>query len=197
MNVTGIEVLPTAIGLCRKEFDVLKDVAIHEGSVTDMPFDDEVFDGIFCYGLIYLLDEASRKIFLDSCFRQLAPGGLMIFSVISKQASFFGQGKCLGTDCYERSPGVSIFFYDALSAEQELSSYGYVSQSCMDEPHSDGSTMPFINVVYKKSWPVLCETASEITRHIYLPRGSVMRQMDLIFALLYYTRRYNGKRTTP
>lgn len=117
-----------------------------------MPFDNETYDGIFCYGLLYLLEEKALTKFLNSCFQQLAPGGMMIFTVISKQASFYGQGTCLSKDCYERVPGMSMFFYDAESVEKEFADVSYLSQSCMDEPnHRDqSSTTPFINVVCQK-----------------------------------------------
>ena len=51
MVVTGIEISQTAIDLARKHLG--NDLTIYHGSVTEMPFDDKLYDGIFCYGLIY------------------------------------------------------------------------------------------------------------------------------------------------
>lgn len=50
MSVTGIEISATAISIARTRLGL--DLPIHHGSVTDMPFDDQRYDGIFCYGLI-------------------------------------------------------------------------------------------------------------------------------------------------
>ena len=50
MTVTGIEISQTAIDLAQKYFG--SDLTIYHGSVTKMPFDDKLYDGIFCYGLI-------------------------------------------------------------------------------------------------------------------------------------------------
>lgn len=90
MTVAGIEISETAIGLSRSRLGL--DLPIHHGSVTDMPFDERQYDGIFCYGLIYLLDESARAKLVRDCWDQLAPGGEMIFTVISKEAPMYGQG---------------------------------------------------------------------------------------------------------
>jgi len=60
MSVTGIEISETAIGLARTEMHL--DIPIHHGSVTDMPFDARAYDGVFAYGLLYLLDAAAREV---------------------------------------------------------------------------------------------------------------------------------------
>ena len=54
MTVTGIEISETAITLARSQLGL--DFPIYHGSVSNMPFDARQYDGIFCYGLIYLLD---------------------------------------------------------------------------------------------------------------------------------------------
>src|SRR5690606_18348815 len=59
MTVTGIEISQAAIDIAQKHFG--NELTIYHGSVIDMPFDDKFYDGIFCYGLIYLLDKDERK----------------------------------------------------------------------------------------------------------------------------------------
>lgn len=68
LEVTGIEISETAIQMAREnglEFPVF------QGSVTDMPFDGAVYDGIFCYALIHLLNQNYRRQFLSNCYNQL------------------------------------------------------------------------------------------------------------------------------
>ena len=62
MSVTGIEISETAIGLARTGIGL--DIRVHHGSVTDMPFDARRYDGVFSFGLLYLLDSAARAKFL-------------------------------------------------------------------------------------------------------------------------------------
>jgi len=149
MSVTGIEISETAISLARSALGL--EVPIHHGSVADMPFDRRQYDGIFCYGLIYLLDAAGRAKFIDDCFRQLMPGGLMMFTVISKEAPMYGQGPKLGDDWYERAPGLPMFFYGDEAIQREFGAHGLAHSSRVDEPQHEGSTFPFINVVCKKT----------------------------------------------
>ncbi len=98
-NVTGIEISKTAIDLAKKENGL--DLKIHNGSVTEMPFDETLYDGIFCYALIHLLNSRERKKFIRDCFNQLKPNGYMIFTVASKKISMYGTGKQLSKDRFE------------------------------------------------------------------------------------------------
>lgn len=149
MSVTGIEISKSAIHLARAELGL--DIDIHHGSVTDMPFDAQRYDGVFCYGLIYLLDAPARAKLVRDCWAQLAPGGVMIFTVIAKEAPMYGRGTELGKDWYEVHPGVPMFFYDADSVQREFGDCGVVEHSRIDEPVADGVTFPFFFVTCKKA----------------------------------------------
>lgn len=153
MSVTGIEVSETAIALARSQLSL--DVPIHHGPVRNMPYDQRQYDGVFCYGLIYLLDAAGREKLIKDCYRQLTPGGHMVFTVISKAAPMYGIGTRIGDEWFERRHGEQVlrmFFYDADSIAREFGPHGLVEFSAIDEPgHGGGPSLPFINVVCKKS----------------------------------------------
>lgn len=148
MSVTGIEISETAIALARSQLGL--ECPIHHGSVEEMPFEDKLYDGIFCYALIHLLDADARRKLIEDCWRQLAPGGRMIFTLISKQAPMYGQGTRIGDDWYERMPNLRLYFYDAESVEREFGSYGLVEVSQIDEP-AHGGALPFFIAVCQKS----------------------------------------------
>lgn len=103
MTVTGIEISQTAIDLAQKHFG--SELKIYHGSVTNMPFDNKLYDGIFCYGLIYLLDKDERAKLIQDCFNQLTKDGLMIFTAITKEAQSYGKGTLLSKDRYEMFGG--------------------------------------------------------------------------------------------
>jgi SAM-dependent methyltransferase len=149
MAVTGIEISETAIELARSQLGL--DIPIFHGSVTDMPFEDQQYDGIFCHGLLYLLDGSGRQKLLGDCYRQLTPGGHMIFTLISKQAPMYGQGPQLGEDWYERLPGLPMYFYDAQSVKREFAAHGLLTFSEVDEPSGGGVTLPFLNVICRRA----------------------------------------------
>ncbi len=122
MTVTGIEISKTAIDLAQKHFG--SELKIYHGSVTDMPFDNKLYDGIFCYGLIYLLDKDERAKLIKDCFNQLTKDGVMVFTAITKDAQTYGQGTQLGKDLFEMFGGVKIFFYDKQSIKEEFFNSG-------------------------------------------------------------------------
>lgn len=122
MAVTGIEISKTAIDMARKHYG--HDMIIYHGSVTDMPFDTSMYDGVYCFGLIHLLDVNERAKLVRDCFNQLNPGGLMVFVAISKEARTYGTGTYIEKDRYEIHKGVKIFFYDRESIQAEFGEAG-------------------------------------------------------------------------
>lgn len=130
-NVTGIEISKSAIDLAKSNG---LDCLIHHGSVVLMPFDSEQYNGIFCYALLHLLNKTERRNFLKSCFNQLKSGGLMIFTVVSKQANMFGNGKLLSKDRFQIMKGLNVFFYDSESINKEFADVGLLEFKDIDEP---------------------------------------------------------------
>lgn len=147
INVTGIEISKTAINLARENGI---DIKIFNGSVTEMPFDSKLYDGVFSHALIHLLSGSERGKFIESCYNQLKPNGYMIFTTVSKKAPMFGKGKQLGKDYFEIMEGVKMFFYDADSIKQEFGKYGLVEFSEIDEPNKDMKNKPPINFLVVK-----------------------------------------------
>jgi 2-polyprenyl-3-methyl-5-hydroxy-6-metoxy-1,4-benzoquinol methylase len=122
IRVTGIEISKTAIEMAEKHYG--NEMTIHHGSVTDMPFDQSRYDGIFCYALIHLLDSSERKKLILDCYNQLSENGYMVFTAISKEAQTYGKGRFLSEDRYEILEGVNMFFYDRTSIHTEFDEAG-------------------------------------------------------------------------
>ena len=131
INVTGIEISEHAIKLARKNG---LDFNIYHGSVNQMPFDEQKFDGIFCYALVHLLNKNERRKLIQNCFDQLKINGYMIFVVVSKKANMYGNGKKLSTDRFELMNGLNVYFYDSDSAISEFKNFGLVDVKEIDEP---------------------------------------------------------------
>ncbi len=131
ITVTGIEISQTAIELARKHYG--PEMKIYHGSVTEMPFDDRKYDGIFCYALIHLLNAEERQKLIRDCFDQLAENGYMVFTAISKTAHTFGQGNFISEDRYEIFPGVKMYFYDRGSIQAEFGNFGLIEVAEIEE----------------------------------------------------------------
>jgi hypothetical protein len=149
-DVTGIEIAKSAIDIARANNI---NCTIYHGSVTSMPFDNKIFDGIYCYALIHLLNKKERKTFLNSCFNQLNNNCLMVFVVASTKTSMFGMGKKLSKNRFKISAGLNVFFYDSLSINREFSPYGLLEFEDIEEPvkfMTDQPPVKLISVTCKK-----------------------------------------------
>ncbi len=122
MKVTGIEISKTAIELAHKHFG--DDLVIYHGSVAEMPFDKNLYDGIFCYALLHLLGKNKREKLIQDCFNQLRNTGYMVFAVATKKAPLYGQGTCIGKERFQVHEGIKMFFYDKEAIEEEFAQVG-------------------------------------------------------------------------
>lgn len=142
ITVTGIEISQTAIDLAAKHYGT--DLKIYHGSVTDMPFDNHKYEGIFCYALIHLLDSKDREKLIRDCYSQLSENGYMIFTAITKEAHTYGKGKFISKDRYEIFDGVQMYFYDKEAIHAEFDQFGLFEITELDE------SFPFFMIKCKK-----------------------------------------------
>lgn len=131
MKVTGIEISETAITLAHKHLG--NGIKIHHGSITEMPYDDETYDGIYCYAVLHFLDYAERQKLLQDCNNQLEENGIMVFATISKKAEMYGRGRVVGTNRFEISEGLKMFFYDLETIQKEFASFGLIEIKEVDD----------------------------------------------------------------
>ncbi len=148
-RVTGIEISETAIDLARKYFG--DTIEVYHGSVGDMPFDLKMYDGIFCYALIHLLDEKERIKLIENSYGRLRPGGYMVFVAISKNTPTYGEGVELSKDRFETKHGVKLFFYDSDSVNREFANYDLLEAEEINEPSKNMENTPS-----QKFWQIIC-----------------------------------------
>ena len=148
LEVTGIEISETAIRLARENG---MNFPIYHGSVNQMPFDDSVYDGIYCYALIHLLNQNERRRFLKNCYNQLRSEGMMVFISVSKSSKLYEHGKLISKDRFRIQNGPDVFFYDQDSIEREFGKYGLIEYREIEEPvkHME-------NEAPMKFWMVIC-----------------------------------------
>ncbi len=149
-NVTGIEISQTAIALAKQRHG--DHITVHHGSVGEMPFDNNIYDGIFCYALIHLLNEEERASLIKDCYNQLAPGGYMVFVAIATSTPAYGEGIQLDDDWFETRHGVQLFYYKPESIKKEFGSYGLTEAIEISEPAKNIADKPS-----QRFWWVCCE----------------------------------------
>jgi SAM-dependent methyltransferase len=147
-DVTGIEISGAAIQLARENG---LNFPIFHGSVKRMPFSKTMYDGIFCYALLHLLNQNDRRQFLKNCYNQLNTNGMMVFVVVSKRYKLYGSGKPVSVDRFMIEKGLTVFFYDEVAIEKEFSPFGLVEYNEIEEPikHME-------NEEPMKFWRVIC-----------------------------------------
>ena len=148
LEVTGIEISSTAIKLAHERFG--EEIRVLHGSIDDMPYEQDVYDGIFCHALIHLLDSDQRKKLIQDCFNQLGQGGMMVFTAITKDASTYGVGEQLGRDRYRTKDGVNLYFYDNDSIKEEFGAFGLVESTKIDEGAEGKPVTRFWKIVCKR-----------------------------------------------
>lgn len=153
-EVMGIEISETAIDLAKKHYG--NDLKVFHGSVCDMPFDQELYDGIYCYALIHLLNQRERVKLIKDCYKQLAPNGYMVFVAISIESPAYGKGKKLSKNRFETEHGVKLFFYDKDSIEKEFGKFGLVEAKAINEPTKQTGNKPSL-----KLWQIICKKNQE------------------------------------
>ena len=107
-----------------------------------MPFDQELYNGIFCYALIHLLNDEERIKLIADCYNQLEPNGYMVFVAISKMDSRYGEGRKVRKDTFETKHGATLFFYDSESVKTEFGSYGLIKSEEINEPKTNVGNKP-------------------------------------------------------
>ncbi len=151
-EVAGIEISKTAIQLAYQRLG--NEIKVFHGSVGDMPFDQDIYDGIFCHALIHLLGSDERQRLLRNCNAQLKSGGLMVFTTITKHASMYGAGEKLGRNLFKTKDGVEVFFYDQASIQEEFGRFGLVEATVVEESvHGKPAT---------KFWKIICRKAQRL-----------------------------------
>jgi SAM-dependent methyltransferase len=131
IRVTGIEISQSAIELAMANGLACQ---VHHGSVTLMPFNNQEYEGIFCYALIHLLNKAERLNFLKACYVQLKNGGVMVFTITSKKSVLYGRGKYLSKDRFQIAKGLKVYFYDEESVLKEFSGFDIIECRDIKEP---------------------------------------------------------------
>lgn len=147
--VTGIEISATAIALAKKHYG--EEIKVYHGSVVDMPFDQALYDGIYCYALLHLFNAEERIKLIRDCYNQLAPNGYMVFIVISQKDARYGRGHEISKDRFDTYHGVSLYFYNAEAIEAEFFDCGLIEAKEVDEPFRSMGGNHF-----QRFWQIVC-----------------------------------------
>ncbi len=149
-DVSGIEISKTAIELAKKNLG--ERIQVYHGSVCEMPFSQDLYDGVFCYALIHLLNKDARINFISDCYHQLKHNGYMVFVAVSTSDAMFGEGIKIDHNCYKTRHGIELFFYNMKAIEIEFGKFGLIDAVEINDPEEIVRGKPGL-----KFWQITCK----------------------------------------
>jgi SAM-dependent methyltransferase len=104
-----------------------------------MPFDDSVYDGIYCFSVLHLFRKNDRAAFLGRCRDQLKDGGVLFFTVFSDKDPGFGTGRMVEENTFESKPGREVHYYSREDLVSEFRGFEIIRTGIVEEPEDHGN----------------------------------------------------------
>ncbi|MFX1388530.1 MAG: class I SAM-dependent methyltransferase [Promethearchaeota archaeon] len=134
-EVTGIEISEIGLNIAKKSDPKSKLIL---GSVLDMPFNDEIYDAIFCHTLLHLLLEPQRIKFIEKCYNQLKKGGFTFFTVFSGLEPSFGKGTKIEDNTFESKPYRPTHYFTDEDIKQHFHAFSVIETGIIEEEENHG-----------------------------------------------------------
>jgi len=144
LEVVGIEISEFAINIA-KNFN--PKTQFIQGSVLEMPFDDEKYDGIYCHNVLHLLLKDDRISFLKKCYEQLTSNGLIFFVVFSDKEKSFRKGKRIEENTFESKPWRPTHYFTEPDLKEHFKEYSVIETGLMEDHENHGELGPHTHVL--------------------------------------------------
>lgn len=144
LEVTGIEISESALNIA-KSFN--PKTQFFQGSVLDMPFDDEKYDGIYSCNVLHLFLKDDRISFLRKCFKQLRTKGFVYFVVFSDKERSFGKGKRIEENTYESKPWRPTHYFTEIDLKEHFKEYLVIETGIIEDEEDHGELGPHTHIL--------------------------------------------------
>ena len=144
LDVTGIEISASAIELA-KNFN--PKTQFFQGSVLDMPFDDEKYDGIYSCYVLHLFLKDDRISFLKKCFNQLRAKGYAFHVVFSDNENSFGKGERVEENTFESKPWRPVHYFTENDLKEHFKEFSVIETGEIEEAEDHGELGPHSHVL--------------------------------------------------
>ncbi len=143
-DVTGIEISKTALALARKSNS---NVRLFQGSILDVTFQNEWFDGIYCFNVLHLFLAADRKVFIHKCYDFLRPFGLAFFVVFSELEANYGKGRQIEENTFETKPGRPAHYFTEEDLLANFKDFQILETGLIEEPEDHGDEGQHLHIL--------------------------------------------------
>jgi len=105
-----------------------------------MPFNDELYDAIYCYNTLHLFLRGERIKILKKCYNQLKANGFVFFVVFSDKEKSFGKGKEIEDNTYESKPGRPTHYFTDEDIIEHFKDFLIIETGIMVDQENHGET---------------------------------------------------------
>lgn len=144
LEVVGIEVSESAINIAKVLDPKTK---FFQGSVLDMPFDDEIYDGIYSCNVLHLFLKEDRHSFLKKCSNQLGKNGFAFFVVFSEKERSFGKGKRIEENTFESKPWRPVHYFTETDLRQHFKDFSVLETGIIEDTENHGDLGPHTHIL--------------------------------------------------
>ena len=144
LEVVGIEISESAINIAR---NLNPKTQFFQGSVLNMPFDGEKYDGIYCCNVLHLFLKEDRISFLKKCYKQLRPKGFIFFVVFSDKERSYGKGKRIEKNTYESKPWRPVHYFTEIDLKEHFKEYSVIETGLIEDIENHGDLGPHTHIL--------------------------------------------------
>ena len=144
LEVVGIEVSESAIKIAR---NFNPKTQFFQGSVLEMPFDDEKYDGIYSCNVLHLFLKDDRISFLKKCHKQVRTKGFVFFVVFSDKEISYGKGKRIEENTYESKPWRPVHYFTEINLREHFEEYSVIETGSIEDIENHGELGPHSHVL--------------------------------------------------
>jgi len=152
-DVVGMDVSFKALQMLRESSIARElDIEMLAGNVFQLPFREDSFDIIWCYGVLQHLLSAEREIAIREFRRILKGEGILFIEVFGKEDMRYGGFK-VEPDTFSRKNGIVYHYFDRHEIEELLKDFSYNIIESRKEKRFKGEiyTRHMISAVAKKN----------------------------------------------
>lgn len=133
--VQGIEISEVAFEIAKEYNPQAKFI---NGSVLEMPFNDDIYDAIFCFNTLHLFLRKKREKFLKKCYDQLKNDGFIFFVVFSDKEASFGKGVKLEENTFESKLGRPTHYFSKIDLLEHFKEYKIIETGILEDQENHG-----------------------------------------------------------
>ena len=112
-----------------------------------MPFDDEIYDGIYSCNVLHLFLKEDRYLFLKKCSNQLRTNGFAFFVVFSDKERSFGKGKRIEENTFQSKPWRPVHYFTEPDLREHFKDFSVLETGILEDTENHGELGPHTHIL--------------------------------------------------